>query len=165
MSDSPPTLLFEAVTAPAQSLNRQGQRLVLGLLTAGIAVSAVLFALIGAWPVMGFMGLEAGLVVLLFALNRRHAARAQERITLTEATLRVRRTDGRGRAEQADFAPYWTRVLLEAPPQSRLFVQERHRRMEVGRFLAEDDKRDLARALDAALGRYRNPRFDNPQLR
>jgi hypothetical protein len=35
---------------------------------------------------------------------------------------------------------------------------------EVGRCLGEAEKRDLAAALDAALHRWRNPRFDNPQL-
>jgi hypothetical protein len=37
--------------------------------------------------------------------------------------------------------------------------------VEIGQLLGEDDKRDLAAALDAALTRYRNPVFDNPQLR
>jgi uncharacterized membrane protein len=165
MSDSAPSLLFEAVTSPPQSLNRQGQRLVLGLLGAGIGLSTLLFTMLGAWPVMGFMGLEAGLVVMLFALHRRHAARAQERIALTEASLSVRHTDAKGRVTEAAFIPYWARVRLEAGPSPRLFIQERRRRMEIGRFLGGEDKRHLAEALNAALGRYRDPRFDNPQLR
>jgi uncharacterized membrane protein len=46
-----------------------------------------------------------------------------------------------------------------------LVLVERHRRMEIGQSLGEDEKRDLAQALGEALHRLRNPVFDNPQLR
>jgi hypothetical protein len=38
-------------------------------------------------------------------------------------------------------------------------------REQVATALGEREKRDLAAALRAALHRYRNPVFDNPQLR
>jgi uncharacterized membrane protein len=44
-------------------------------------------------------------------------------------------------------------------------IGQRGQESEIGLYLNEDEKRDLARALTAALGRYREPRFDNPQLR
>ena len=47
----------------------------------------------------------------------------------------------------------------------RLLLATRGVQEEVGRALGEEEKRDLARALRAALHRSRNPVFDNPQLR
>ena len=46
-----------------------------------------------------------------------------------------------------------------------LWLQSRGRRMEVAAELGEAEKRQLADALRAALHRWRNPVFDNPQLR
>jgi hypothetical protein len=63
--------------------------------------------------------------------------------------------------------PYWTRVELEevAGSVSRLRLVQRRRRVELGCFLSDPEKRDLGEALEAALRRYRTPEFDNPQLR
>jgi uncharacterized membrane protein len=41
----------------------------------------------------------------------------------------------------------------------------RGRSYEIARQLGEDPKRDLAAALTRALHSWRNPVFDNPQLR
>jgi hypothetical protein len=45
-----------------------------------------------------------------------------------------------------------------------LWLGTRGEREEVGNCLGEAAKRDLAQALQEALYRLRNPRFDNPQL-
>ena len=47
----------------------------------------------------------------------------------------------------------------------RLLLVSRNVREEIGAVLGEQQKRELAEALDGALHRARNPRFDNPQLR
>jgi uncharacterized membrane protein len=46
-----------------------------------------------------------------------------------------------------------------------LLASARGRSVEIGRFLAPAEKRDLADALDAALRSYRNPVFDNDVLK
>ena len=63
--------------------------------------------------------------------------------------------------------PYWTRLRLEERPGrvSLLLLRQRQRDVEIGKLLGEEQKRDLAAALEAALRRYREPVFDNPQLR
>jgi uncharacterized membrane protein len=83
-------------------------------------------------------------------------------VLLTEGRLQVRRREGR-RREEASFDPFWARLSWEE--ERRLFLGHRSRRIEIGRFLGPDEKRDLERALDAALRSYRTPVFDNAQLR
>ena len=133
------------------------------LLSAGL--SAGLY-LAGAWPVVAAFGLEIGLAVVLL---RRHArgVRACELLLLSETGLRVVRTDARGRQSERSLEPAWLSVMLEERPGRvpALWLSNRGRRLEVGGALGEVEKRDLAQALRDALHRWRNPVFDNPQLR
>ena len=160
-------ILFEAITTPPRSLSRTGMAWLCALTIPAAAVPAVLFAMLGAWPVLGFMGVEVAMVLGLVALHRRWSAAAVESLSLSPGLLRVSCADGRGGRAVAEFDPYWTRLTLEEragiAPALRLTC--RGRTLEVGRFLAEAEKRDLAQALENALRRYRNPTFENPQLR
>ena len=54
---------------------------------------------------------------------------------------------------------------VRAQPGVAAVLTARDIRVEIARSLGEDEKRDLADALGEALHRWRNPRFDNPQLR
>ncbi len=166
MSGVPETILFEAVSSPRATLSARGLRWLCGLATSVSAVPAVIFAVLGAWPVLGFLGGEVLLVLGLVAVHRRWSRAAQETVLLTEDRLTVRRADGRGGREEAALEPYWTRLELAERHGTTpvLTAHARGRRVEIGRFLAAEEKRALATALDDALRSYRTPRFDNPQL-
>jgi len=156
-------VLFEAVSTPQRSLHPVAF-LLLGALSAIWALGGgLLFLLIGAWPVLPFLGLESSLVLLLVWLHHRWSSRAWEIVSLTSSRLVIRRTDWRGRREEAALDPYWARVELSE--RGGLALVQRERRVEIGRFLSEEEKQDLAVALKAALADYRQPVFDNPQLR
>ncbi|MCO6415338.1 DUF2244 domain-containing protein [Siccirubricoccus sp. KC 17139] len=167
MSSRADTVLFEAICTPARSLGQRGMLALCLALGLASAVTGGLFLWLGAWPVLGFSGGEAMLVLGLLALHRRWAARTAEVLVLTEGALTIRRTDARGRREELVLDPYWTRLRLEERPGrvSLLVLRRRGEAVEIGRLLGEDQKRDLAAALDAALRRWREPVFDNPQLR
>lgn len=170
MTQPPPAAepaLFEAVTTPPAGLSRAGVRLVLGAVVAALAAVSLLFAWLGAWPVLGFAGAEALLVILLLVMHRRGARRSVETLRLAEGRLTVGRTDWRGRREAFSLDPYWTRLSLDERPGrvSALRLHHRGATVEIGVLLGEEQKRDLAEALAEALRRYREPVFDNPQLR
>lgn len=167
MSGAGETILFEAVTKPPAALSARGLRWLCALAAVAAAVPAILFTLMGAWPVLGFLGLEVAVVLGLVAMHRRWSRAAVESVQLTEGRLLVRRTDGRGRQENAELEAYWAQLTLEERPGAApvLTASARGRTAEIGRFLAAEEKRALAEALQAALRRYRDPRFDNPQLR
>lgn len=161
-------LLFEAVITPARSFDRNALRAVALLLALPVAAATVLFAMLGAWPVTGFMGAELGLVVGLLAWHCRRSARQVEIVQLGAGRLTVTHHNGRGRCEEASLDPYWSRVLLRERTGTACelwLTAPRSPAVEVGRFLGDAERRDLAAALTAALRRYREPRFDNPQLR
>lgn len=158
-------VLFEAVVTPHRSLSLRGQRVLAGSLLglSGIIGAGLWF--LGAWPVLGFNGLEVGLAIWL--LRRNANATASEVITLSEAGLRIARTDARGTRTEQSVPAAWLQVVLEERPGRAplLVLVQRGVRTEVGAALGEHERRDLAEALRAALHRWRTPSFDNPQLR
>lgn len=158
--------VFEAVIVPHRSLSTRGLSVLVGVLCGLSAVISMVLLWLGAWPAVGFCGVEIALAV---ALLRRHARgnRACELLLLSDEGLRVVRTDVRGRRVERALSPIWLRVMLEERPGRvpALWLHSRGRRMEVAAELGEEEKRQLADALRAALHRWRNPVFDNPQLR
>ncbi|WP_158295617.1 DUF2244 domain-containing protein [Crenalkalicoccus roseus] len=167
MTAQPDPVMFEAICTPPPGLDRRGMVAVAALVVGFSALVGLLFTLIGAWPVLGFVGLEAGLVLALLALYRRGARRAVEVLRLAEGRLVIQRSDWRGRWQEVVLDPYWARLSLEERPDgsSVLLLRQRRRTVEIGRLLDEERRRDLAAALGEALRRYREPVFDNPQLR
>ncbi len=157
--------MFEAVIVPHRSLSRRGLRLLLAGIALLCAINAAVSIRIGAWPVGGFTGVELLLAAVLFRLNAT-AARASEMLLLTPEALRIVRSDPKGRRQERVLSPGWLTVQMEERPGRvpALWLGSGGVREEVGRSLGEAEKRDLARALAEALHRWRNPRFDNPQL-
>jgi len=162
----PPPPIFEAVIHPYRSLSRRGARVVAGAIFGLTALVGVRVWLMGAWPVVGFSVPESILVVWLMRLNMARA-RAHETIRLSADTLEVLRVDRHGRPSGRALPTAWVNVLIEERPGRipALLLTTRTLREEVASFLGEDEKRDLANALQTALRGLRHPVFDNPQLR
>jgi len=160
------TILFTAEIPPYRSLSRRGITIVVSVLAIlSLGVTTVAWS-IGAWPVAGFSGLEIGAVLVLLRWNAR-GARSMETLELTETTLSIERADARGRRSRVTLSSVWLNAILEEPPGRvpSLLLVSRRRRIEIAKDLGEEEKRDLAAALKAALHRQRHPTFDNPQLR
>ena len=96
MSAAPDTILFEVVSTPPSSFSPGGYRVLAALLCVAAALPAILFTVMGAWPVLGFLGIEVPLVLLLVARQARGSRRVREALVLTPGGLTVTRTDHRG---------------------------------------------------------------------
>src|SRR5260370_3746356 len=88
--------LFSAVLTPHRSLNSTGFLVLMGFLSAVSFAAGFAFLLMGAWPVLGFFGLDVLAIYWAFRINFRHA-KATEEIWVTPSELRVRRISHRGR--------------------------------------------------------------------
>lgn len=165
MTDLLDPSVFQARIVPHRSLSRRGLRRLIAAICLICGSSASMFVWLGAWPVGGFTGLELLLAAFLFRRNAA-AARECETIDLTRAGLRVTRIDQRGHKRERLLDIAWLRVNLEERPGRvpGLLLRTRDIRLEIGRSLGEDEKRDLAQALASALHDLRHPSFDNPQL-
>src|SRR5216684_3519452 len=87
--------LFSALLTPHRSLSRAGFLVLMAFLSFVSFAAGLAFWLMGAWPVLGFFGLDVLAVYLAFRINFRHA-RASEEIRITPSELRLRRVSHRG---------------------------------------------------------------------
>jgi uncharacterized membrane protein len=160
-SDMPDTVLFEALIVPHRSLSAAGRRWLMLAMAGLCGLVALRFWFLGAWPVIGFCGLEGVLAIVLIHLNGRRA-RASELVMLTADSVRVIRTASSGKRSEATLSSAWLNVALveSAGRVPRLLLGLRAKWLEIGAALGEGEKRALAEALRAALHRARNPVFD-----
>jgi uncharacterized membrane protein len=155
-------VLFDAVLTPHRSLPLKGyQLLIMAVIAANLLIGVPLW-LLGAWPVVGFMGLDIGLLAWLFSLNYR-SGRLRETLTLTERELVVGRITPEGQRRQWRLDAYWLRVEMDDPPhrESRLTLISRNVRLIVGRFLVPDERLQVAHALRGALQGLRERRYNH----
>jgi uncharacterized membrane protein len=146
--------LFSALLTPHRSLGGAGFLVLMGLI-AGIGfVAGVVFFIVGAWPVIGFLGLDVALVYWAFRVNYLRAA-AYEEVTVTPSELRVRKVSHRGKVAEWSLNPVWTRLDRETHEEFgllRLFLVSRGRKLTVGGFLGPSERETFASALAAAIG-------------
>jgi uncharacterized membrane protein len=150
------TAPFKVVLTPHRSLSRQGFLAVMGLVVAVNLSAGTLFFLLGAWPVVGFMGLDVALIWWAFRANFASARKA-ERIEVTEHELILERLAHGKKPEEKRFVRGWVWVELEEDRDreliGRLFLNSRHVRTEIGDFLPPAERKSLAGALRQALAR------------
>jgi uncharacterized membrane protein len=104
--------IFSAIITPHRSLSSTGF-LVVMLLVGGISfVGGVVFLIVGAWPVVGFLGLDVLLVYWAFRVNYRAAA-AYEEVTVTPSELLVRKVSHRGEVAEWTLNPVWAQLDRE----------------------------------------------------
>src|SRR5690242_10791996 len=95
----PEPTLFSAIITPHRSLNSTGFLIVMLLVSGFSFIAGMVFFLLGAWPVVGFLGFDVLLVYWAFRVNFRAAA-AFEEVVVTPSELRVRRVSHRGRVNE-----------------------------------------------------------------
>jgi uncharacterized membrane protein len=154
-ANSPP-VLYDAELAPHCSLPPRGFAVLMLVLAGANGTVGMAFVLRGAWPVTPFFGLDLLLVYLAFRMSYRQARR-REALRLTEENLTVERTDPKGGRRHWHFHPFWLRVVLEEKDEhsNRLVLASHGRSLVVGSFLGPDERRDVARDLTDALGRWK----------
>ncbi len=151
-------LLFDAELRPNRSLSPKGFRILMAAICLiSLAIGGGFF-LQGAWPVLGFLGLDVAAIYLAFRLNYR-AGGLRETVQLSEQELAVHRIHPGGRRWRWSFQPYWARVRLEVEEtedvgsHGSVVVTSHGRAVRLGRFLAPEERQTFADALSSALRR------------
>ncbi len=120
--------------------------------------TGLLFFMLGAWPVIGFMGLDVLLIYVAFKLNFR-ALRLYETVDLTPDALTVTRVKPSGKEQIWSFNPYWVRLKLDSRVgrTSELSLSSHGDRLVFASFLTDTEREDFAEALRAALTEAKSP--------
>jgi uncharacterized membrane protein len=120
------------------------------LCTFSLSVSLGLLLLHGVWIVLAFSLLELALVGLALLVYARHAL-DHEHIRLDEGCLLVECVEAE-HCRQARLDPLWTRVIVpEERPRALIRLESRGVKVEVGRFVTDVRRRQVARELRQAL--------------
>jgi uncharacterized membrane protein len=156
--------LFSALLTPHRSLNRTGFLVLMGLLSVVSFAAGLAFLLMGAWPVVGFFGLDVLAIYWAFRINFRRA-KATEEISVTPSELRVRRVSHRGHVVEWVLNPLWVQLDQKIDAEfgiEKLYLVSKGRRVSIANFLGPDEKASFAKALTAALQAARRGPTYNP---
>ncbi|HWK32775.1 MAG TPA: DUF2244 domain-containing protein [Hyphomicrobium sp.] len=150
---------FRAVLYPHRSLGPGGFLILMIGIGSVSFITGMSFLLMGAWPVFGFFGLDVALIYFAFRLNYR-AARLYETVEVTPRLLTLTRVQPSGERESFEFNPYWARVRLAETPQGQtdLRIASHGHEFAFGRFLTDEERRELCSALSGALAEARASR-------
>jgi uncharacterized membrane protein len=156
--------LFSALLTPHRSLNRTGFLVVMAFVSVVSFAAGLAFLLMGAWPVLGFFGLDLLAIYWAFRINFRHA-RASEEILVTPSELRVRRISHRGHVMEFVLNPLWVQLNRETHAEygiEKLYLVSKGRHIAIAGFLGPDEKASFAKALTEALQAARRGPTYNP---
>ena len=149
---------FSAVLTPHRSLGPTGFAVLMAAVCLVSFGTGLLFYLLGAWPVIGFMGLDVALIYIAFKLNFR-ALRLYETVDLTQHALTVTRVTPSGQSQSWRFNPYWVRLSVQerVGRSSELSIASHGERLVFASFLTDEEREDFASALGSALSAARSP--------
>ena len=160
---------------PHRSLSPRGFAIVMASL-GGLAFCIGLgFFLAGAWPVIGFLGLELLVVWGAFKLNYR-AARQRQKLTATADELVVENVNANGQMQTINLPSDWVRIEVSGECVSniedyrqsknsyrqRVFVTSHGARTEIGAFLHPAETPALITELSGMLDRAHSARLQHP---
>lgn len=158
--------VLESLTIwPHRSLSKNGFVILMLILGGLLFTIGIGFFLAGAWPVVGFLGLELLVVWSAFKLNYRSAMR-RETIETTRETLTVQTASANGTSRSTKFPLGWLRVKLTpttkpditAREQQRLILFSHGVEKEIGAFLHPSEKPALEREVHKMVLRSREVR-------
>jgi uncharacterized membrane protein len=154
--------IFVARLSPHRSLSAANFKILLSVVATASVLTSLPFVLLGAWPVVGFMGLDVALLYFAFRANF-NAARAYEQVRLTVLELQLAQVSAKGRTAEWRFHPSWVRLEREEHSEfgtQRLALVSRGQSVEVGAFLGPAAKAAFADEFAQALvTARRGPRF------
>jgi uncharacterized membrane protein len=147
------TPLFAATLTPYRSLSQQGLRNVVLVMSGLAAIPGLVFYSMGAWPILGFMGLDV--LAVYWALTRSMVdGKRREVVTLWPDELEIRRFSPEGKDSRETFNPFFVRLIVERDDEDRttsLHLKSREKIVEIGAFLNPDDKASFGKAFGDAL--------------
>ncbi len=149
--ENPPHRRF--VICPNRSLSWNEAKVVVAVIAGFTLMVGISLAAMGYLLVLPFSGLEALAVAAAFYYVQRQGE-VREVVTIDADTVVIER--GRQEPEtRVEFQRPWASVKLELSPlrwhPSRLTIRSHGRYIEVGHFLTDGERRDLARQLVHAI--------------
>ena len=135
---------------PYRSLSPKAFKIIMIILAGLMFTMGLVFFLLGAWPVIGFMGLELLVVWLAFKMNYK-AAKRQEKLLADKKTFRIERVSPDGEVDVDELPSPWLKAKLDPAMdlddsdrrQLKIIVSTHGKSAEIGAFLHPAEKKAL----------------------
>ena len=160
MSSQPETLYFDATLTPNRSLSPKAFAIVMGIVVAMSFFAGLAFVSMGAFPVIGFFGLDALVIWFAFHLSFR-SLKQETRVRITAEQIDLLHTRPGQKPREAQMPTAFTQVRLDFPERrpSELKLAHAGKAWVIGRFLTPDERKTLKEALESAIWRAQNERY------
>lgn len=150
--------LFAATLTPHRSLSRRGYRYAIALACIMATVPGIVFFSMGAWPIVGFLGLD--LVAIWWALSSSMRSKAEyEEVTLWPDQLEVKQVAPGGKTRLSRFSPVLVKLVIDRDFNERvtgLHLRSGETDLVIGDFLSNDEKSSFAKVFGTALKKARH---------
>jgi uncharacterized membrane protein len=153
-------LYMDAVISPNRSLSRTGMHVLLGVVIAFNLMIAIFLLVLGAPPVLPFLGLDVLALWLALRASFR-AAERRERVRVTAEAVTVSREDEKGARVIWTSPTAFTGVDIDQPEEHEARVRLRiyRRRLTLARALSPPERVEFADALRQAIRDARSERY------
>jgi len=149
---------YEAVLRPNRSSSWKESMIFLSIISALALIVAIVFLVLGFWMILPFTGLELLLLATCLFVVAREGQRCQV-ISINEKSLKIAkgwsRNDKLGPEEEYEFPLAWVRLIIETSNKrwypDKLLIGSSGKFVEVGEFLPENERKDLAEMLKSWL--------------
>lgn len=151
---------MDALLEPNRSLSPKAFQLVMAIVATASIGAGFIYIFAGAWPVVGFFGLDALIIWLLFRRSFRDQ-RQRTRVQVTAERVRLHHVRPDGSEKEAELPTAFARIELDEPLSwnSWLRIEHGQRAYIIGRFLTPDERKSFAEALRSALIQARSERL------
>lgn len=151
------------VLSPRAPISPRGVLILFLSVAAGILGVAAICGLLGAWQVMP-MSLLVVMALGLGLLAGYRRTQVDEVVSIHDATVAIDRHRRQRTTEHVEFQRGWAQVVLDKPrvpmvDPSHLFIRSHGRQVEIGAFLDDAERHELAACLKRLMGPDR--RFDS----
>ncbi len=153
-------LYFDATLTPNRSLSPKAFTIVMVVVVAMSFFAGLSFVSMGAFPVIGFFGLDALAIWFAFRLSFR-ALKQETRVQVTAEHIDLAHHRPGKAPRTAQLPTAFTRVRLDFPDRrpSELKLAYGGQAWVIGRFLTPAERKSLKDALEAAIWSAQNERY------
>jgi len=135
-----------------RSLSPAALLIFLALIFSNVSLIAIGFALIGAWLVLPFAGIEiAGLAAGFYFIAQRDCD--FERLTIVGHTVCLEKVD-RGTASRVEMNRAWAQLVCRTDPHARrchLALRSHGKEVVIGRLIDDEERLSWSRELEGRL--------------
>lgn len=141
---------------PQRSLKPEHFSKMLLVLIVICTLASIRFIIVGAWPVVFFLGADVLALWFAFFLSYRRG-RVFETVQLSKTDLIINKCDASGCFTSVRFEPYWATVSLNTVGADKniLTISHHEKCVEIGDFLVPHERRQLAAKISEALQAWR----------